>query len=184
MKRTTAAGNAANLYTEGNPSLSIPATVVGASEMNNIQEELAVAIEAAGIVLNGAVFTQLRDAILALIGVGGSQTLFTVPNNQASVLSVTNLLFNSATDRGAQIQYHILRETTTTTRYETGVLLVTYKPATTAWDVVNILSGFDDAEVDFTITSGGQIQLVSDNQGGASYVGALRFTKTVFKTTP
>jgi len=63
MQRTVAPGNDNNLYTEGDPGLSIPATVVGALEMNNIQEELCNFIESVGITLDSGDLTQLEQAI-------------------------------------------------------------------------------------------------------------------------
>lgn len=65
MHRIDAAGYAAgNLFTDGNPSTGTPATVVDAAWLNDIQENLAQLIEAAGIVLSKGDYTQLLKAIV------------------------------------------------------------------------------------------------------------------------
>jgi hypothetical protein len=57
-------------FTNGNPSTGVPATQLDAAWCNAIQEELANAIEGAGIALNPAVRTQLFTAINTLIAAG------------------------------------------------------------------------------------------------------------------
>lgn len=73
MKRTNASGSIANQFTDGNPTSGIPATVLEQTWLNNVQEEIAYVIEQAGITLNGAVTTQLRTAIAAMITAGAAQ---------------------------------------------------------------------------------------------------------------
>jgi hypothetical protein len=69
MHRIDAAGaTAENLFTEGNPVLGIPATEVSDDWLNDMQENVAQAIEAAGIVLEKGIYDQLADAITALAG--------------------------------------------------------------------------------------------------------------------
>lgn len=64
MHRVDAPGaTAGNLFTEGNPTLGIPATTVGEDIMNDIQEELCNAIENAGISLVKGDQSQLQAAI-------------------------------------------------------------------------------------------------------------------------
>lgn len=55
-----------NLFTEGNPALGIPATQVSDDWLNDVQENIAEAIEAAGIVLEKGNYNQLADAIISL----------------------------------------------------------------------------------------------------------------------
>jgi hypothetical protein len=66
MKRTTASGNVNNRFLDGDPSQSIMGTVVDASWLNSVQEELANAIEGMGGVLDPANEHQLKDALLAM----------------------------------------------------------------------------------------------------------------------
>lgn len=54
-------------FTEGNPSLAVPATIVTADWANAIQEEIAYVIEQAGGTLDKADTTQLKDAIDTMI---------------------------------------------------------------------------------------------------------------------
>lgn len=54
-------------FTEGSPSGGIPATIVTAAFMNDVQENICQAIEAAGITLAKGDGTQLTKAIRALV---------------------------------------------------------------------------------------------------------------------
>lgn len=65
MHRIDAAGFAAgNLFTDGNPSTGTPATVVDAAWLNDLQENVAQLVEAAGIVLSKGDYTQLLKAVV------------------------------------------------------------------------------------------------------------------------
>lgn len=65
MHRIDAAGFAVgNLFTDGNPSTGTPATVVDAAWLNDLQENVAQLVEAAGIVLSKRDYTQLLKAIV------------------------------------------------------------------------------------------------------------------------
>ncbi len=69
MHRIDAPGFApGNLFTEGNPSLSIPATEVSDDWLNDVQEELTTVIEGVGITLVKGLQTQLQSAINLMIG--------------------------------------------------------------------------------------------------------------------
>jgi hypothetical protein len=67
MHRINTAGNVGNRFTDGNPAVPTPATVVNDSWLNDVQEEICQTIENAGIVLLEGTQTQLRDAIEARI---------------------------------------------------------------------------------------------------------------------
>lgn len=59
-------GATVGYFTEGNPGLGTPATVVSADWMNATQEELCYVIEQAGGTLDKTVRTQLKTAIEAI----------------------------------------------------------------------------------------------------------------------
>lgn len=69
-----------NQFTEGSPTGGVPATIVSDDWLNDVQENICRAIEAAGITLAKGDFTQLTQAIaggqgasfLAALGDGGS----------------------------------------------------------------------------------------------------------------
>lgn len=56
----------ANLFTEGSVSGGVPATIVPADWLNDVQENLALAIEFAGIALDKGNYGQLASAIVAI----------------------------------------------------------------------------------------------------------------------
>lgn len=65
-------------FKDGNVGLGIAATAFNAAWCNSVQEELANAIESAGLVLNGADNTQLAQAI-ALAAPAGTVIYFAAP---------------------------------------------------------------------------------------------------------
>lgn len=75
MHRIDGPGNVLNRFSAGNPAIGQQATMVTADFMNSVQEEIAFAIEEAGIVLDKANEHQLYAAILAIAagaaGAGG-----------------------------------------------------------------------------------------------------------------
>ena len=173
MKRTTAEANDNNLYTEGNPSLSIPATVVGAAEMNAIQEELARAIELAGITLNPAVDTQLNAAILARIAAGGDQITQTL-NNNASAVDIVGLVFNKANVKGARVLIDLFRrDDGPQDNNEIGELFISHNTEADTWSVT-LSSHGDDTETTFAISVAGQVSYSTSTYGGANYAGTMK----------
>lgn len=176
MKRTTAPGNDGNRYTEGNPTLGIPATTVGGDEMNNIQEEIANVVEGAGIALDqtGATEDQMLTAILSLISTGGTQGSIAI-DNAAGPLDVTGLVFNSANITAARVLYHLERRTDSQDLMERGEMFIGFNNETNQWEIQTQSFG-DDAEVVFSITAAGQVQYTSVNIVGTTYSGTLRWT--------
>jgi hypothetical protein len=172
MKRTTAFGNSSNRYTEGNPALGVPPTVVGAEEMNNIQEELVNIVLGAGMTLNGSTENQAISAILALIGWGGNQIKLTLANNQASPADVTGLLFDHTTHVGAKVPFQITRFSDVGRYMESGELHVQYD-AVDGWRITST-SNFDDPLIAFSVNSAGQVQYTSSNNTGANHSCTLR----------
>jgi len=81
MHKTDAPDNASNLFTDGDPGIGVPATVVDDDFMNAVQEELVNIVETkAGITLVKGTWTQLAQALdmLALATTpGGRLTLET-----------------------------------------------------------------------------------------------------------
>lgn len=64
---TSPGPNVDGYFSDGNPGLAVPATVVPAEWLNMIQEEVAGLVEAAGLSLDKADRGQLSDAVAAMI---------------------------------------------------------------------------------------------------------------------
>jgi len=175
MRRTEAAGNDSNLYTEGNVTLGVPATVVGAIEMNLIQEEIVNVVLAEGITLDatGVDDSQLNDALDLKVGKGGLQSTFAVANNVLVATDVTGLVFSNTSFVGVAIDFYLHRRTDTNDVLEQGVIRLAYDPEAANWRI-NVSSAFDDALVAFTVTAAGQVQYTSSNLTGTSYSGSLK----------
>lgn len=70
MKRTDADGSVEGKFSDGSPEQGLPATVINAEFLNNIQEEICNFIEQAGLALDGTDQQQLRKALLAVFAAG------------------------------------------------------------------------------------------------------------------
>lgn len=167
-----------NQWTEGSPSLGIPATVVSADYMNlALQNELVNVVETlAGITLDKPTDTQLGEAILFLIqngGLGtGAQPQTSITNNEGTPTDVDGLLFDKVDLIGAIANIHIERETDTQNVQEVGQLFISHDTNDDIWRIA-LTSNLDDAGVSFTITAAGQVQYTSDDLTGAGYSGRL-----------
>ncbi len=176
MHRIDSAGATINnLFTEGNPALGIPATVVSDDIMNDIQEELCTVIEDQGIALVKGTQNQLLNAIKSLIGFGGNEINVAIANNQASPASIAGLVFDKATVKAAQVDFEIYRQTDSGNVMESGTIFLSHRTVTDTWEI-SVSSQFDDAGLTLSVTSAGQVQYISDNLAGTSYVGRFRAT--------
>lgn len=168
-----------NEWTEGNPSLGVPATVVSADFMNlAVQGELVELVEFSGQVLSKVDPTQVRQAVQLLIGSGGSPIKFAIVNN-VGPLPVTGLVLDKANFKGGIAQFDLERFTDTQNVQEQGFLLLAHDTDDDIWRI-SLISGLDDAGVVFSITGAGQVEYLSDDLTGAGYIGFLRissFTK-------
>lgn len=176
-----------NEFTEGNASLSIPATVVSAAWLNAVQKEIVTIVTALGFALKTSLTEtgdQLYAAILELIQRGGraSPIIQSVANNQASAAIVTSF---PALDKTAIIAceflYNVFRRTDTANVIETGRVYASYNSETSSWILTKDFK-HDDSAVDLSlVVQGGDpnkfdLKYTSDNMSGASYAGTLRIT--------
>ena len=174
VKRTDADGHDSNRYTEGNPSLGIPATVVGAEEMNNIQEEIVNVVLDAGLTLDGSDEDQLLEALKIIIARGGDQSSQTITDNAPATV-ITNLVFDKANIKSARVYYDIFRRNDTQSASEVGEMYVFHDTEADIWRL-ELDSKGDDAEVQFDVTAAGQVRYTSSNYAGTGYTGTLRYT--------
>lgn len=168
-----------NKFTEGDPSLGVPATVVSGDWLNAVQEEIAGFIEYAGLTLNKASSTQLREALIAFFLAGGRATpLVQSIGNTMSATDVTGFTVDSDTTKCKICLYDIERSTDTTTKQEVGVLFISRNARDEAWRVSTMALLDDDSGVDFSVTGStvAQLQYETDTISGASYTGEMRIT--------
>ena len=178
MHRIDAPGFApGNLFTEGNPSLSIPATEVSDDWLNDVQEESANLIENQGITLIKGDQTQLEAAINLMIGVGGSPIkLDPLLNNTANQV-ITDLIFDKASIKSALVSFDIHRETDSSNVQETGILVVTHNSKDDVWRSSVLMSALDDSESIFNVVAAtGQVRISTEDLTGANYVAQVRIT--------
>lgn len=176
MKRTTQSGNDNNRYTTGNPVAGIPATVVGAAEMNHLQEELASTVEAAGLTLDDNDENQLIKALNVLIPNGGSTvTTFTVANDVSASTDVTGMLVDNSTYRTTVFNYFIRRKDDAEIRLEEGELSLIWDDVSSLW-LISQQTRHGDSQVQFTVLASGQVQYTSDNMTGGNYEGQMKFS--------
>lgn len=166
-----------NLFTEGNPSLSIPATEVSDDWLNDVQEEMANLIENQGVVLVKGDQDQLEIAVNLMIGVGGSSIKLDPLLNNIADQVIAGLIFDKVNIKGAHISFDIDRRTDTKDVQEIGILAVTHDTKNDIWRSSIMMSSLDDAGGVFNIVAGtGQVRISTDDLTGAGYLAELRIT--------
>jgi len=166
-----------NLFTEGNPALSIPATEVSDDWLNDVQEELVTVIEGEGITLVKGQQDQLQTAILSMIGGGGTNTKLDPLLNNIADQVVTGIIFDKLLTKAAMIFFDIHRETDSSNVQETGILVAAHDSKDDVWRLSTLVTGLDDSGSVFNITSGtGQLRVTTDALAGTNYAGQVRIT--------
>jgi hypothetical protein len=108
------------------------------------------------------------------------QNSFTIANNQGVAAAVTGLLLPAET-RTAVIDYQIYRLTTSTGAVEIldrGQITVNHYAA--SWAIDWTSTGPNNVGVEFSITSGGQVNYVSSNIAGTPNTSEMKFIGTIF----
>lgn len=113
-----------------------------------------------------------------------------ISNNVLVAADITGMVLLGASHTAARFLFEIRRQTDTKESVAVGHLSVFRRPRTGLWDFsVNDWSGFDDdtltepAGVTFSILQSGadvQVQYLSHDLTGASYVGQIKFSSRVF----
>ena len=166
-----------NLFTEGNPSLNIPATEVSDDWLNDVQEEIAKFIESRGITLVKGTQTQLTDAILNAIGAGGTNIKIDPLLNNTADQDITGLIFDKLVTKSAIVFFDIHRRTDTSNVQETGAIVVTHDTEDDQWRTSILMSSLDDSGTDFNVVvDTGQVRIGTGDLVGAAYAGQLRIT--------
>lgn len=180
MHRIDAPGFApGNLFTEGNPSLSIPATEVSDDWLNDTQEEIVTVIEGQGITLVKGQQDQLNTALLSMLGGGGTNyKLDPLANNTADQV-ITGLTFDDTETKTAIIFYDVHRQTTTQDVQETGIYVLARDSKDGAWRLEKLISALDASGVSLNVTGAGQIRATTDDLTGASYAGQIRVSGVI-----
>lgn len=172
--------NSPGYFTIGNPTLSVPATIVPAWWLNSIQEEILAVLAAAGVTPDKAINTQLRDSILG-IAQNYQETTFSIANNQSSFANVTGMVLNKTLYTSAVIQFDAYRKDGAQERRVRGRMYAIYKPILDIWELHGIETfGADDFATEVgmefeIVAASGQVRYKSSNFGGGSYAGSLRF---------
>jgi hypothetical protein len=109
---------------------------------------------------------------------------FDVPNqtftidiyNPGTNIDIPALAFPITQVRAASVNYSVFRQTSTTTAYETGIILAVYNPSNppgSAWEF-NI-QRVGDAQITFNILDSGQVQFTTQTLTGINHVGKISF---------
>jgi len=166
-----------NLFTEGNPALGIPATEISDDWLNDVQEEIVTVIEGQGIALVKGQQDQLQEAILSMIGQGGSNIkLDPLVNNTVNQV-IPGLIFDKLKTKAAIFYFDVHRETDDSNVQETGLVSVTHDSKDDVWRSSKSISSFNDSETDFNVVAAtGQVRVSTLNLAGANYAAQVRIT--------
>ena len=136
-----------NRFTEGDPGLSIPATVVSDDILNHFQEEIIKPIEQMGIVLDKGDEGQLWESLLEFALRGGRVAPLTQVIANTTTADVTGYLMNKSNHLGKVSFYYLERKTATNIVKEMGLLMCSYNSKDDTWGDPEVISFFDDAGV-------------------------------------
>ena len=177
-----AVGPTVGYFTKGNPTLSIPPTVVSDDWLNMVQEEILSVIAAAGLTPSKTTYTQLRDSIAA--GVTDTTTELVIANNVSNT-ALTGMTWDGVSVRSVELEFSTYRKTDTPTEVAShGRLKLLYKPVANTWDLIEPGEDGDDCGITFSIlqtATSVQLRYTSTNLAGANYVGEIRIKKAIFK---
>ncbi len=129
-------------------------------------------------------------ALISSFGAGilGTETQFTIADNQSSYADITGLVLDASVSRALDIEYTIYRTNgSSIEKRERGILVCLYKAVAGTWSY-EARSWGDDALGNGTIadplilTSAGQVQYKSYSIG-ATYVGKMRYKVSTSFTT-
>lgn len=193
MFRIDSAGSTVdNRFTEGDPALSIAATIVSDEWLNSVQEEIVKPIEEMGLSLAKANEGQLWESLLAFYLNGGRKSVFRhdLANDtlDAEVQDANNsdapLLVNRTTTKNKIMLFDIERKTSTGLKKEFGLLFLSYDSKNNSFLIPRPLSLGDDAGVTFKLTQVGatdefRLNVDTDDLTGTSYEGSLDLTSII-----
>jgi|688.fasta_scaffold526241_3 hypothetical protein len=94
-------------------------------------------------------------------------------NNQSTFVNINGFSFSTATVDSFTAQYYVLRSTVSPAakKVESGTINGNYDG--TNWQIS--IQNTGNADIDFQITSSGQLQYKTDNMVGSSYSGLIKF---------
>jgi len=179
-----------NKFTEGNATLSIPATVVSAAIMNAFQEEIVKLVLDSGqaLLTSGTdTFDQLEEALYRLHKFGGrfAPIVFAPVNNQAALADVTGFpVIDQAIYKAVEFLFTCQRKTGSGSVKETGRFYMTWDDNSSSWDLSR-LTVHDQCGLDFALTlipasTNYKLQYTSENLAGSSYIASLKITDIKF----
>lgn len=123
-------------------------------------------------------FNDLRTAGIAVenyLGTGYVIETTQAITNEESDQVLTGLIFDSSSVKAGIIDALVIRTSTTEELVSMGKILVYYNPISTAWQIIDMLSGEFDDKCTFTINSSGQVLCTTVGLTGSSYSGNIYF---------
>ena len=115
----------------------------------------------------------INDVVATLFGTYDvANTTASLTNNQSTAADVSGLLFDSSVVRSFIVNYVVYRSTDSGYANESGTISAVYD-GDTAW--VYTIDHEGDGEVDFQVTSVGQVQYFTSDLSGTNYSGTTKF---------
>ena len=166
-----------NEFTGGDPTNSVPATVVTPEWLNDLQNEVTNVIEGTGLTLVKGTQNQLLAAIRKLRE--DETNVFSMANNVTDQ-PITGLLFDPATIKSVSIDWDLHRKDDSTEVVAAGRVTFHWKPSAQQWvQLVSDETAEADTGFNFGMSVGVddvlQVLYSADEYTGANYEGKLRY---------
>jgi hypothetical protein len=115
----------------------------------------------------------------------GKERYAGLANNQSSPANVEGLKFDRRFVSCVFVEYCVQRVTTggsAIEKIEAGLFVLTYNPTSDDWNFHSINADSpDNSGVDFTVTSTGQVQYTSTNEGGTASISRIFYRARVME---
>lgn len=120
----------------------------------------------------------VEEALASVVGAFdvAPQALVIDAYNPGTNVDIPSLSFPTSSVRSAFIRYAVFRDTSSTSAYESGELLVVYNPdgpINNKWEVGQRLLG--DGKITFNVTDTGQVRFSTTALAGSDHTGKLTF---------
>lgn len=180
---------AGNRFTEGDPSLSVPATVVSAEWLNSVQEEIVKTILEMDITLDKGNENQHYAALQEFFLRGGRKLSYnhTLANSAGPVdLEDTNnasalLIIDRSIHKSRMFFFDIERKTDTQIVKEYGFMFLAWNSKDNDFEDPKLMSLNGESGAIFTLVQIGatdewKLQVTTDDLTGTTYVGRVDIT--------
>jgi hypothetical protein len=172
------------LFTDGNESTGVEATIVDAAWLNGMQEGIIQFMLSRGVTPVKADYTKFTEAVLSASQDASSSNI-TLNNNITVAENISGLVLDKTKYKSAEILIDVYRKDATPSEFNSLFKLhCIYRPIEAKWKMI-VEEIFDVSGVQFFLDElSGQVSYKSSNMAGGTYEGILRYKLSRINLNP